>query len=282
MPDWPAIRCTHLRLAVLVLAAATSRMKVKLPGINGNMSVNLPFLLMAVVNLSALEAVLSHAWRPWCSAYRSRAANSSREQMVFNVSMMAFATSMAHLTGMPAAGTGGRASEPLMLALTTAVFFLGRRRQWPASLRWPRVRLCGTGSPGSAFRAVVVSVLCTECGNHLDDEHGEPCFGWQTTRWPFPFMFAIHRSYRPYFAETRQASRSTGWRRRRRQEHNRQSSHAELPVAISETAHRILIGRPGQTGTPICFSGVHRACQPGLDGSALSPNAIIVQTRDIP
>src|SRR5271163_4235030 len=45
-------------LAVLALAAATSRMKVKLPGIDGNMSVNLPFLLMAVVNLSALEAVL--------------------------------------------------------------------------------------------------------------------------------------------------------------------------------------------------------------------------------
>src|ERR1022692_4965838 len=45
-------------LAVLALAAATSRMKVKLPGIEGNMSVNLPFLLMAVVNLSAVEAIL--------------------------------------------------------------------------------------------------------------------------------------------------------------------------------------------------------------------------------
>ena len=45
-------------LAVLALAAATSRMKIKLPGIDGNMSVNLPFLLMAVVNLSAVEAVL--------------------------------------------------------------------------------------------------------------------------------------------------------------------------------------------------------------------------------
>src|SRR5438105_15773036 len=43
-------------LAVLALAAATSRMKVNLPGIDGNMSVNLPFLLMSVVNLSALEA----------------------------------------------------------------------------------------------------------------------------------------------------------------------------------------------------------------------------------
>ena len=38
---------TYVALAVLALAAASSRMKVKLPGINGNMSVNLPFLLTA-------------------------------------------------------------------------------------------------------------------------------------------------------------------------------------------------------------------------------------------
>ena len=35
----------YLTAAVLACAAATSRMKVKLPGINGNMSMNLPFLL---------------------------------------------------------------------------------------------------------------------------------------------------------------------------------------------------------------------------------------------
>ena len=48
----------YFALAVLVLAAVTSRMKVKLPGMNGNMSVNLPFLLTAVVSLSAAEAVV--------------------------------------------------------------------------------------------------------------------------------------------------------------------------------------------------------------------------------
>jgi hypothetical protein len=49
----------HLQyaLAVGALAAVTSRMTVKFPGINGTMSVNMPFLLIAVVNLSALEAV---------------------------------------------------------------------------------------------------------------------------------------------------------------------------------------------------------------------------------
>src|SRR5260370_12999487 len=48
---------TYFALAVLVLAAVTSRMKVKLPGINGNISGNLPFLLTAVINLSSAEAV---------------------------------------------------------------------------------------------------------------------------------------------------------------------------------------------------------------------------------
>src|SRR5579872_5917423 len=42
---------TYFALAVLALAAATSRMKVKLPGINGNMSVNLPFLLTDMLPL---------------------------------------------------------------------------------------------------------------------------------------------------------------------------------------------------------------------------------------
>ena len=48
----------YLNLSVLALAALTSRLKVKLPGVNGNMSVNLPFLLTAVVNLSAAEAIV--------------------------------------------------------------------------------------------------------------------------------------------------------------------------------------------------------------------------------
>ncbi len=47
----------YYALAILALAAVTSRIKVKLPGVNGNMSVNMPFLLLAVVNLSAAEAV---------------------------------------------------------------------------------------------------------------------------------------------------------------------------------------------------------------------------------
>ena len=43
---------------LLVLAVITARLKVKLPGLTGNMAVNLPFLLIAVAQLSMLEALL--------------------------------------------------------------------------------------------------------------------------------------------------------------------------------------------------------------------------------
>jgi hypothetical protein len=115
-------------LALLALAAVTSRMKIKLPGIDGNMSVNLLFLLMAVVNLSAVEAVLIACVSTVVQCWPQGSGTFKPEKMLFNVSMMAFATSMPNLIWN--AGWLGRAawaSEPLMLASATAAFFPDRR-----------------------------------------------------------------------------------------------------------------------------------------------------------
>src|SRR5208282_2743331 len=123
---------TAYALAVLALAAATSRMKIKLPGIDGNMSVNLPFLLMAVVNLGALEAVLIACISTVVQCWPKAGSKFKAEQMLFNVSMMAFAASMASLIwnagwlGSSAWGSSAWASEPLMLASATAAFFVGQ------------------------------------------------------------------------------------------------------------------------------------------------------------
>src|SRR6201993_3348053 len=42
----------------LTIAIVASGMKVGLPGLNGTMSVNLPFILMAVIGLDPAQAVL--------------------------------------------------------------------------------------------------------------------------------------------------------------------------------------------------------------------------------
>src|SRR5260370_38853185 len=88
---------TFYALAILALAAATSRMKIKLPGIDRNMSVNLPFLLMAVVNLSAIEAVLIACISTMVQCRPKLDSKFKPAPMLFHGIMMAFATSVAKL-----------------------------------------------------------------------------------------------------------------------------------------------------------------------------------------
>src|ERR1017187_3025794 len=88
---------TYFALAVLALAAVTSRMKVKLPGINGNMSVNLPFLLTAVVSLSSAEAVVVACVSTVVQCWPRKGAKFNPQQVAFNLSMMAFASCLASL-----------------------------------------------------------------------------------------------------------------------------------------------------------------------------------------
>src|SRR5215831_10787812 len=76
-------------LAVLGLAAASSRMKVKLPGVNGNMSMNLPFLLAAAVNLSGVEAVLITCISTTAQCWPRKSAKFNPQQISFNLAMMA-------------------------------------------------------------------------------------------------------------------------------------------------------------------------------------------------
>jgi hypothetical protein len=45
-------------LALMCVGAASSRLKVKLPGLNGNLSVNLPFIFIALTRLSMAEALV--------------------------------------------------------------------------------------------------------------------------------------------------------------------------------------------------------------------------------
>jgi hypothetical protein len=182
---------------VLVLAAATSRMRVKLPGINGNMSVNLPFLLTAVLNLSAVEAavVACVSTAVQCAPKRGHKVNS--EQMVFNVSMMAFASSLASLAfHFGWLRNAGSVTAGLLLAVVT--MFLGQtlpvsaivavsEGKSTASIWWNMAEL---SFPYYVVSAGVTSLL-QAAGVH---------FGWGLTLGAFPVMYAIHRSYKRYFA----------------------------------------------------------------------------------
>lgn len=191
-------------LAILALAAATSRMKVKLPGVGGNMSVNMPFLLLAVMNLSGAEAVAIACISTMVQIWPSRDAKFKPQQMVFNVSMMAFATSAASLIWH--AGWIGRtawASKPLMLGLVTATFFLGQTAPVAGIIKLTEgaaMRQIWMTIAQLSFPYYVVSAGMTSMVNTVSHHAG-----WQLALAAFPVMCGIHRSYKLYF-ESRSGS----------------------------------------------------------------------------
>ncbi|MFY9681957.1 MAG: hypothetical protein WA416_10625 [Candidatus Sulfotelmatobacter sp.] len=194
-------------LAVLALAAATSRMKIKLPGIDGNMSVNLPFLLMAVVNLSAIEAVSIACLSTVVQCWPKSASKFRPEQMLFNVSMMAFAASMANLIWN--AGWLGRsawASEPLLLASATATFFVGQTAPVAGIIKLAEgtaMRRVWLSIVRLSFPYYVLSAGMTSMVNMVSHH-----LGWQAALVVFPVMYGVHRSYRLYFHRAEETPRT--------------------------------------------------------------------------
>ncbi len=198
---------SYCALAVLALAAATSRMKVKLPGIDSNMSANLPFLLMAVVNLSAVEAVFIACVSTLVQCWPNRCGKFKPEQMLFNFGMMAFATSVASLIWHAGwMGKGAWASEPLLLASTTAAFFLGQTGPVAGIIKLVEgaaMRRVWLSIVQLSFPYYVLSAGMTSMVNLVS-----PRLGWQAALVVFPAMYGIHHSYRLYFGRAADAPRT--------------------------------------------------------------------------
>jgi hypothetical protein len=189
---------TYFALAVLVLAAVTSRMKVKLPGINGNMSVNLPFLLTAVVNLSAAEAVVITLISTVVQCWPRKNAKFNPQQMAFNVSMMAFSSCLASLMFHADWLRGMQwSSSTLGLALATATLFLGQTAPVAAIVAVSEGKAAGQiwwSLAHLSFPYYVVSAGVTTMVQAVSSH-----MGWGLALAVFPVMFVIHRSYRLYF-----------------------------------------------------------------------------------
>ncbi len=189
---------TYFALAVLVLAAVTSRMKVKLPGINGNMSVNLPFLLTAVVNLSAAEAVVITLVSTVVQCWPRKGAKFNPQQMAFNVSMMAFSSCLASLMFHAVWLRGMQwSSSTLGLALATSTLFLGQTAPVAAIVAVSEGKAAGQiwwSLAHLSFPYYIVSAGVTTMVQAVSSH-----LGWGLALAVFPVMFGIHRSYRLYF-----------------------------------------------------------------------------------
>jgi hypothetical protein len=178
------------RFAVLfALTLATSRLKVKLPGITGNMSVNLPFLLLAVSQLSLFEALLVAL--PACAAqcFPKDGGRPKALQLVFNLSTTTVAVGAASVGG---AQTVALAAISFFVAQTLPVAGI--------------ISLSEGGKVHKVWAGIVhysLPFYVLSAGVAYIAVHEGPQIGWQLPLLALPVMYSIYRSYETYFRNTK-------------------------------------------------------------------------------
>jgi len=114
-----------LRFVVfLVVACIAARLRLKLPGLTGSMSVNLPFILVAAAEMSSLEALAIGCLSTVVQCIPSRPKKFNATQALFNFSNMALAVAATRLVFESTWLSSAVSGAPLRLAAAGAVFFL--------------------------------------------------------------------------------------------------------------------------------------------------------------
>jgi len=184
-------------LALFAIATATSRMKIQLPRMTGNMSVNLPFLLLAVASLNLVEALAVACASAVMQSFSKEWLVPNLEQMLFNLSTMLFATALAWGAFHQAFVANPPFSSGLAVSLAAATFFLGQTMpvstiialsgNQPFRKVW--TNMAQLTFPYFVLSAGVASISLS-AGNHV---------GWQLPVFTLPVMFGVFRSYQVYF-----------------------------------------------------------------------------------
>lgn len=182
--------------AVLAVTVVASRLKVNLPGVNGCMSVNLIFFLMAAAQLSPGEAVVIACVASLIQSLWASSKQMKPVQVAFNAATMISAVALAagafHLLSNRGDGL------PIALAAAGATFFLANTAPvaivlWIAEEQKPLQTWMAMGRLTFPYYLLSTGMAIAACtaAKHL---------GWQIPLMVFPLVYLTYRSYQAYFA----------------------------------------------------------------------------------
>ena len=191
-------------LALFAIATAASRMKIKLPGLTGNMSVNLPFLLIAIAQLSLTEALAVSCGSAIVQSFSKNWSVPKMDQILFNLATMSFATTLAWEAFHAAALTHAGLASASLVSLAAATLFLGQtvpvatiiNLTGGGPLRQVWISMAQLTFPYFVLSAGVTSISMS-ASNHV---------GWQIPLVALPVMFGVFRSYQAYFETETEAA----------------------------------------------------------------------------
>ncbi len=109
-------------LALILVSTVTARLKVKLPGVNSNMSVSMPFLLIAMTRLSMPEMLITAAASVLTQSIPKAPHRFNAVHALFNVSTAVLATGLGWEMFHRAAGGHANSTASLLAGCLAYLF----------------------------------------------------------------------------------------------------------------------------------------------------------------
>ena len=194
---WQSLDLTRF-VCYLLVAVLASSLKIQLPGIDGNMSVNFLFILLSVLELNFPETLVLG-----CTATLAQCLIGSRRKLfpvkiIFNVfSMMANAIVLSYFAYHDLQRVLGLGTMPL-LVVTALIFFLANTipvaviisltEGKPAHKVWAECHFW-------SFPFYLVGAAVVFAVSFLNQR-----LGWQTSLLILPLVYWVYRSYHLYLA----------------------------------------------------------------------------------
>jgi len=185
-------------LGLLLVSLVASRLRVKLPGVTGTMSVNLPFILFAAARMNPAQALAIGCLSTLVQSLPRAPKKFNWVHALFNFSNMALAVSATRLLYNSAVLGSAIQSRSLLLAVAAGGFFAvnsipvaivislteGKNplRAWAVMFQ--------LSYPYFLTSAAVAALMVVSSGK----------FGWQIPVLVLPLMIGIFYSYRRYFS----------------------------------------------------------------------------------
>src|SRR5205085_8175956 len=180
----------------LIMTLIASRFRVRLPRINGTMSVNVPFLLIVAVTLSSGESLIIAAMASLVQSIPNSKRNTTLVHSVFNAATITNAVAAAAFVFHFASRRG--LSTSLAIAAAGAAFFLANTIPvalvlWLAEDEAPIkawLAMARLSAPYYVLSAGVAAIVCAASQFAL----------WGLGLALMPLMYSIYTSYRFYFS----------------------------------------------------------------------------------
>jgi hypothetical protein len=189
IPDVPSFSL------LLVLALAASRLKISMPRMESSMSVNLPFILIALAKLSLGEAILIAALSGLVQCLPVRGSGMRPIQIVFNTCTLMNAAALSGLA-FHQAGNLPKATGALLITAAAATFLLADTV--PVALIIAATEAADIGRVWRKIFTLTFPYFVLSAGIAAIVLAASFYIGWYALG-VLPVMYGVHCSYRAYW-----------------------------------------------------------------------------------